>query len=516
MTPIEAVLNTFWPSAAVALAAWLGMRILRVDAATRSVIWWAVLAGIVVLPLAHVERARRQPARPRVVFVATDAIPAARSVIAMVSRRPKVELPRGNWTRVLPLLWVAAFLIQLLRLAVSAIYLHRLKRDTQPAPPELCDSFRAFLAARGVRRPARLLLSSSIPTPVAAGFFRPAVILPAALVLKLSREELDHILLHEIAHLARRDDWSQLAAGFAWSVLALHPVAAWVLTRIGREREIACDDWVVAGTGSPRRYAESLARLFEVCTARPGILLASGITGNGSQLGDRIALLLRRGRAFSSGISPVRVAVGSLAVLALAGIGSTAPSWVAFASPQGKRSRASAPVAQAPVAPAPAAAAQAQAASKVVVRNGGGHSFLADLVAAGYGDLSVDDIVNLKVQGVTGEYLIDMNQAGWGTLPPQKIIDLKVQGVSPEYVAKIHGLGFGPYSPQEIINMKVQGVSPDLCRALRDYGIRQADASELIEAQVNGVKEGSLRAARSYSPTLTIKQIVKLKQAGVI
>src|SRR5262249_2860648 len=153
----------------------------------------------------------------------------------------------------------------------------------------------------------------------------------------------------------------------------------------------------------------SLARLFEVCTSRPGILLANGIAGNGSQLGDRIALLLKRGRSFSAGISFWRVAVGTVVVMAVAGVTSRAPSWVALAHPQSPRPARSAPVkAEIPVAdlaPAPAPP----------------HSFLAGLVAAGYGDLSVDEIVNLKVQGVGGDYLIAMSKVGWGKLPPGKL-----------------------------------------------------------------------------------------------
>src|SRR5215470_1890435 len=141
--------------------------------------------------------------------------------------------------------------------------------------------------------------------------------------------------------------------------------------------------------------------------------------------------------------------------MAVASIASRAPSWVALAHPQSPRPARSAPVrAEIPAAdPAPAPAPP--------------HSFLAGLVAAGYGDLSVDEIVNLKVQGVSGDYLIAMSKVGWGKLPPVKVIDLKIQGVSPEYVAAIHTQGFGPYTPDEVIQLKIMGVSPELCRALK-------------------------------------------------
>src|SRR5205814_5309 len=112
-----------------------------------------------------------------------------------------------------------------------------------------------------------------------------------------------------------------------------HPVAAWVLRRIEREREIACDDWVVAATGSPRPYAQSLARLFELCTSQRRMLLASGIAGSGSQLGDRIALLLQRGRAFTAQVSLPRVAISAAVLVVMVAALARTPSWIAFAQP---------------------------------------------------------------------------------------------------------------------------------------------------------------------------------------
>src|SRR5262249_55443715 len=109
----------------------------------------------------------------------------------------------------------------------------------------------------------------------------------------------------------------------------------------------------------------------------------------------------------------------------------------------------------------------------------GRESFLAGLVAAGYGDLPVDDIINLKNQGVTADYLLRISRAGWGKLSPSIVIGLKHQGVDPDYVREIHSLGFGPYTPGMMIDLKVHGVPVDLLRALKEYGIAQASPAEL-------------------------------------
>lgn len=498
MILLEALINTFWQSAILAAVTWALMRLLRVNAATRCVIWWAVLAVVVILPMTRLIRTQ-ESAVPVAHLVANsvEAQPQFPTSVPDVSHA-KLVLTPGDWIELLAALWVFILLAQFVRVLFGFLYLWNLKRRASTAASDQAQRFDYLLRCFGIRRRARLLISSRISSPVAVGFLRPAVILPSKLAGQLTPDELDHVLLHEIAHIARRDDWLQLAAAFAWSTLALHPVAAWVLRQIAREREIACDDWVVAATGEARPYARSLARLFELRTSQRGLLLASGIGGSGSNLGDRIALLLERGRAFRAGVSISRVGAMTLLLIAMLALASRTPAWVAFA-----QAKVSHPIAQ--KAPVPQKEVQVSR-----------ESFLAGLVAAGYGDLSVDDIINLKNQGVSAGYVAQISQAGWGKLEPSKIIELKQHGVDPDYAREIHELGFGPYTPGQMINLKEHGVPVDLVKALKNYGLTKIAPEELTEARDHGVTAQSVREARSYGNTLTLRQIQKLKQAGVI
>ena len=186
-------------------------------------------------------------------------------------------------------------------------------------------------------RNAHLLVSAEIASPMAVGFLHSAVVIPEQLIERITPGELDQILLHEAAHLARRDDWWNLLARFLGAVLALHPVAWWILRQIEYERELACDDWVVASTGAVRPYAETLAHMAELRWPRPvgkhrvEQALASGVFGRGSRIGDRIEGLLEAGRQFSTRVSARRVIAGFVALCCLTAAGSLAPRWVAFA-----------------------------------------------------------------------------------------------------------------------------------------------------------------------------------------
>ena len=238
-----------------------------------------------------------------------------------------------------------------------------------------------------------------------------------------------------------------------------------------------------------------------MCVSRRRALLASGIADGGSQLGDRIALLLHRGREFSPEASALRVSVCTAAMLLLVVAGSRAPAWIAFAQ------------AQAPVSkPGARATHEPREGSLVPARN----SLLAALVANGYGDLSVDEIIELKVQGVSPDFITGMSRTGLGKLPASQLIDLKVQGVRPEYIGDIMAFGFGPFTTREFIDLKVHGVPTELFRALKDSGFLRTEAREIIDAHVQGLGAGHLREARKYGQNLTLQQIVRMKVAGVL
>jgi len=100
---------------------------------------------------------------------------------------------------------------------------------------------------------------------------------PPRLLEVVSAAELDQILLHEYAHVRRGDDWSRLVQALVEAALWLHPAAWWIAREINLEREIACDDWVVAKTGAARAYVSCLLRVAESQPSRVGPALAPAL-----------------------------------------------------------------------------------------------------------------------------------------------------------------------------------------------------------------------------------------------
>src|SRR4029434_10138006 len=90
---------------------------------------------------------------------------------------------------------------------------------------------------------------------------RPQIAIAPALVGQLNTLDLDRVLVHEWAHVQRRDDIGQLVPRLFWIVVGWHPAAWWFERQLEFEREAACDELAVSVTGSAKGYAGCLALL---------------------------------------------------------------------------------------------------------------------------------------------------------------------------------------------------------------------------------------------------------------
>lgn len=517
------LLNILLPSAALVAGVWLALRVLRPNAATRCAAWGGVLALLAILPFVPFETNASKAVVDPIVYLPAQPPP-------MVNLAAETEAPASTATidllDAVPFVYAIGVLFLLARLAADYLRIRRIVRTSQPAPL-------VYQRDPYFRRIPRVLLNGRVETPFAAGFLKPAIVLPAPLLDQLSSDELQHVLLHEMAHIARRDDWTNLLAHVVQAFCWPNPFVAFVMRRIDSEREQACDDWVVSTTGNaPVSYAKSLAKLMEIGVARREPLLASTMVGRGGiRVSQRVEKLLDRTRTFAPRVSLVKLGMSLVCLAVLGIICLEAPAVAAFED--GERAEP---------APAPKPPSQPQTQAQPQQPRAG---FLAALADAGYKDLNVDEIIELKNHGVTPDFLREMTNTGWGRLSVSQLASLKNHGISgawlrdvraagirdltleqavslrdrglkPATVAEIHSLGFGPYSPDEVMEIASHGVRPEFFRSLKEYGIAKLTAREAIEAAQHGLNGRAIQEARKYGPNLSFEQILKLKRAGVI
>jgi beta-lactamase regulating signal transducer with metallopeptidase domain len=196
-------------------------------------------------------------------------------------------------------IWMSIALVNLLRLLPGLHALYALRDRCRPFPPEIEAGLPLWVEAKARGRRTELMTCDAVPGATVLGLQRPCIALPSSLVHALTLDELDQVIVHENAHVQRRDDWSRLAQALLMSVLWIHPAALFVARAIDREREMACDDWVVAQTGLPKAYARCLAHAAEVRgRANECSPLASTLLGRRHEIVRRVdRLLTLKGKA---------------------------------------------------------------------------------------------------------------------------------------------------------------------------------------------------------------------------
>jgi beta-lactamase regulating signal transducer with metallopeptidase domain len=252
---VDAVLNWIWQGCVVAIAAAGALRLMessRAELRYRAV--WLALGCILMLPVVPLLWALATPAPIAVAgAAASTAIP----------RDPVVSIPATWWTSgiVMLVLWGAWSAIFGARIAAAGVALRRARQECRATPAGFEGRLRRWSHVRTSGRPARMVVSGSVRAAAVLGGRPPIIALSPVLLDHLSDDELDRVVIHEWAHIQRRDDLAH-ALQLAVRLLAgWHPAVWWCDRQLRIEREIACDEMALTLTGSVKAYAACLAKL---------------------------------------------------------------------------------------------------------------------------------------------------------------------------------------------------------------------------------------------------------------
>jgi beta-lactamase regulating signal transducer with metallopeptidase domain len=318
----ERVLNTAVPGMVLAGMVWILLRIAgRQNSGTRFAIWFSTLLAVVALP-----------------FLSGLGFGGAHTLAFPSAKQHREIILSSSWAYYLFAAWGAGAGLSLLGLSVGLRRVRQIRRqcvevDLATLDAEIGGILRGFKS----RRTVKLCASSDVASPAAIGFFQPAIVFPAGLLSQLSVEEIKVILLHELAHLRRWDDWTNLGQKIVKAVFFFHPAVWWIENRLTLEREMACDDIVLAHTTSPRAYASSLISLAEKLRYARGLALAQSLLSRVCQMSLRVTHILdaRRPNRKGLGLPFLGVSAGLLALVL--GAVPYAPRVVAFHSPSSTR-----------------------------------------------------------------------------------------------------------------------------------------------------------------------------------
>jgi TonB family protein len=280
-------------SGSAALRYWLGM----------TVLGSMLVCMAITFVLVH-EAGTGVPAGTATLFVAAGTGQGA----GPATLRSAVE-PLVPWGA---LCWLVGVVLHGARLIGDFRELGRITAGARPLPepwPAIVDRLRDQL---GIVRAVRVLESVRVGVPIVAGWLRPVIIVPPSAMMGLTPRQLELIIGHELAHVARLDYLFNFGQLLVETLLFFHPAVHYVSRRVRQEREHCCDDAVVARTGETLAYARALAEIEGLRCSR-GLRPAPAATGG--QLSSRISRLVAL-RANGAGVAGWLAAMTVLAVIA--------------------------------------------------------------------------------------------------------------------------------------------------------------------------------------------------------
>jgi beta-lactamase regulating signal transducer with metallopeptidase domain len=309
---VSALFSALWEGAVLACCVAMGLRFFpRLSAAARSMVWMNVFLLLVVLHAAPALKGQMDAAG------AVNASPIA------ISLDPR-------WSLAIAGLWGVLSVLRGTQLVSSAVRLHRMSARAVPFPAD--PAVLALLEGGANGRRAELCTTDEVERPCVFGFFRPRILIPPVLADKLSQAELAQVVMHEMEHLRRGDDWTNLMQKMGLALFPLNPAMLWVERRLCAERELACDDRVLRAGGARKAYALCLTRLAEYRMLQRSMALVLGAWERQSELMRRVRRVLTTPLEPMGGWHARLVTAGVIAGVLGAAIGlARSPQMVTFA-----------------------------------------------------------------------------------------------------------------------------------------------------------------------------------------
>lgn len=537
------LLHFFWQGAALA-ALFAALLTVTRSANVRYALGIATLMLMIVAPvitftwLSRVATPIVDAAIPMIesvrgAVVADQIVPASNGFVHKLAE----EASRHDMMLWLVQAWFVGVMLLALRTAGGLLWIARARRgEIAPLSDEMVRRCLELQRRMGLTRSIRYGQCRWLDAPVVLGWFRPVVLVTAQAMTGLSPQQLQAVIAHELAHIRRFDAFVNLFQVAAEMLLFYHPAVWWVSRRIRLEREVCCDRAALAACGEPASYARALT-MMEEWRAAPSMTMAA----NRGPLTERVFRLLGlQGTSSRSRVAAVSVSILSVAAALFAGYVFVAAAQAASeaqpsspAKPEPVAPPAQAvpeplpppPAAAAPAAPPPPAAKPARPATPPGApkeaeepqqpQPASKSSYMDEMAAVGLTHLSIDELIALKVTGITSAYVEGMRAT---QLRPgvHQLIAMKEHGVTTAYIDETRQL-VTDANIEQIIAMKVHEISPQFIREIQAAGLDIRRADDFIAAKVLGITPAFIEAALDHGfQDLTVEKLMMLRHADVI
>jgi beta-lactamase regulating signal transducer with metallopeptidase domain len=408
-------------------------------------------------------------------------------------------------------IWFIVFLARFVKLLSGVVYAQRVRHyRTNPVPAEWQDRLTALVERLKISRPVRLLESALIKVPVAVGWLKPVILVPVGMLAQLSADQVESILLHELAHISRRDYLFNLVQNLVDTLFFFNPALLWVSSLIRTERENCCDDVAIRETRSRRQLIEALVSFHEYQQSTRGYVL--GFAGQKNGMVKRVERIVHK-QNHSLNAGERLLLMGGVLLLCGAFItvnGGGAAERILIKTEKPLELKTT------PEPPAPAAltpqVVQKIKPAKVHVTF---HADTTKPTSLSSDSTNIDLIIKAHDHGVTSEFLADLKKLGY-TVSLEQAIRLMDHGVSVDFLQSIQKEGFGLIPLDKAVRLVDHGVSVDFIRRIRAVGFPNLTLDQAVKLVDHGVSSDFIEQWKKKTGTqLALEDYIKLQDAGI-
>jgi beta-lactamase regulating signal transducer with metallopeptidase domain len=519
----------------------------RVSAATRHFIWTLTIVGLLALPVIATMLPAWQLAVP-IASSETDAAidvtepahvaPATAATINTRAAVPRVDEDanarldaRLPWPLLLGAIYAVGALLLFARLLHQWSAARRIVHETRAISDR--DWIRALddCAARmSVRRSVALRRSGIHLMPMTQGTTAPSIVIPAD-ADAWDEDRRRAVLLHELAHVARHDCLTQMLSAIACAAYWFHPAVWYVARRLRIERELACDDRVLAAGAKPDEYAGHLLELAYSWSGRHAPTLAVGMASFDKLEGRMRAVLdpARNRSAPSRRMWVIGAALGAGLLLPLAAMTITTASAHVRSTlmgpgdgPQSEARGASANAAEQPVG------SQENVAGRWELRPSRSRDSVLLRIAAGRlswnGELpasNVERLLSRQVRDANGPVRVSISRDAGSLEIDGTIKDGTGSGTfrfvpSETFIAGLTRRGFSRPATQQLFALAQNEIGFEFIDELAAQKYERPDIENLVRAAHHGVGTDFLREmGRAGYRVGTLDALIRFRDHGV-
>jgi bla regulator protein blaR1 len=570
---IQLLLDAFIKSAIILSAAGLVAGSLRrASAASRHLVWSLAMASLLALPVlslalpswriaalpslstvASVDNGSREPAG----FGAIAAGPAPErgkesEAGSLAQRQPLdvgAESPASNpvsprfdtapnpvepslngfdWKVALLLAWIAGALAVMARLVAGTARVWSLTRRAQGVESSWIALARTLATRLRLRRRVRIFKTERISMPMTWGLTRSTVLLPKE-ANKWSVECRWIVMAHELTHVKRRDCLMQALAQLVCAVYWFNPLVWFAAWRLRVERELACDDHVLEAGAKASDYASHLVEIASSFGAdNCGSPVAVGMAC--SHLESRVRSILDP-NARRRGVNGLKVALAAVTAAVLTAPLAMLRPW-GSASASGRMDHESVSSIKLSKLPLLANLFEQGQAERDKAREseerqnqigegagegqGQGQGQGAGQGQGKSGELTVEQLIEMKSVGVTPEYIELIRRLGYSELTAKQAIELRSLGIDEEFIKQARGWTNGNPSIDELVELKSIGMSVEFINGMKQAGYNNLKVEQLVELKSVGVTPEFVESMRRAGlDKLTPDELTELKSMGV-